>query len=78
MARQDSAEERAYCAQLAGLYGRYHFNLFHLDGTWAPAELAKVDCAHGNADRGIQQLEHILRSDRFVLHPPASISAAAR
>ena len=63
-ARQHSQEELAYCSQLGALYGRYHFNLHHMGGTWAPAEIAKLDCAHGNVDRGIQELERILRDDR--------------
>jgi len=66
-ARQAAPDELAYCARLSALYGRYHFNLYHMDGTWAPAELARLDCVHGNVDRGTRDLERILQDDRFVL-----------
>jgi hypothetical protein len=79
-AQQSSSEESAYCAQLAGLYSRYHFNLYHPDGTWARAELAKLDCTHGKPRAGTRELEHILRNDRFVIrnHPVPAGGIAER
>ena len=78
-ARQGTAEEIAYCSQLYGKFARYHFNLYHHDGTWARAELAKIACAKGDIEAGTKELELILQEDRWPLDGrPTSIGSAPR
>jgi hypothetical protein len=66
-AQTEAPDTLAYCTRLYGLYWKHHANYFHHDGTWAQAELALSDCRHGKLEAGIDELEHILRNDLFVI-----------
>ncbi len=59
------------CAQLHRLWTRYETsNTINLSGQRAQAELALHHCQRGEFDRGLKELERLLRRD-LIAFPPA-------
>jgi hypothetical protein len=71
VAQQTNEEKAARCFQLAGVADRYLTR--RGEGSGGPNMTimgARIDCEKGRYDRGIRDLEQLLRDQRIPLPPP--------
>lgn len=69
-AGSQAPELMARCTQLYLLWARYGPHLtFHHSGQRTQAELALHDCENGHFDRGLAELERLLRRERIPVPP---------